>query len=139
MFKFRRKKKILSWLVDVLYKMWNVQNVQKACCMCKVHMLSWLLDPILFFDGHSHCHHHWSCFLCFQLIREDVFMKTNIIPDSCFRLFSMWDKEIQLCDLKTTGKSRQYKKWNKNKLTNFFLTKLICTRWIKSSSIQNIS
>ena len=37
------------WHFQVIVMQWQQRNVQKACCMCKVHMLSSLLDPILFF------------------------------------------------------------------------------------------
>ena len=37
------------WHFQVIVMQWQQRNVQKACCMCKVHMLSCLLDPILFF------------------------------------------------------------------------------------------
>ena len=37
------------WHFQVIVMKWQQRNVQKVCCMCKVHMLSCLLDPILCF------------------------------------------------------------------------------------------
>ena len=37
------------WHFQVIVMQLQQRNVQKVCCMCKVHVLSCLLDPILFF------------------------------------------------------------------------------------------